>query len=584
MSRKINGVTVGTPMNPERFGGSGGKATDEVYILKEGETEEDIPQDVDLAIFPDEDSEAIDWTNYYNKDEINEIITKADFKKGKSAYEVAVDEGFEGTETEWLASLKGEKGKAFTYEDFSKEQLEELKGDKGDDFTYDDFTPEQIEALRGKKGDKGDPFTYEDFTDEQLSALKGEKGDAFTYDDFTPEQLEKLKGEQGDPFTYEDFTDEQLEALKGEKGDPGDSITEEDKQEIISAVLEALPELPEQGGNTESPGGGMSAQIQTDFNQNDDTQVDFIKNRPCYTTDEYKHTVVWGDENIDYQMYKIGDIVPRKDGLNEIALNAYLSFELNGERFESEIEGKCTNADALPPELVGIEDMDADFSFMFIGEYEPVQIMFLYSDLVEDGEVLQPAGVYCFELLEQYNGLNLDDADIDFTFTYNFHKTIKPEYVPSDGGTLKMVLTPPEEGSILEDGIPITFEEYFKILISMYSPTDLQVWMSSGSEEEHLYIPMRNLGMGCFEVTIIGIDMILVVTETESGVYLMPELIRAWEGGGEAQTASTTYGLRRPSLSDQITASLEERGLTLAQIKEKLPKFDITKFMDKGVS
>jgi len=30
---------------------------------------------------------------------------------GKSAYEVAVDNGFEGTETEWLASLKGADGK-----------------------------------------------------------------------------------------------------------------------------------------------------------------------------------------------------------------------------------------------------------------------------------------------------------------------------------------------------------------------------------------------------------------------------------------------------------------------------------------
>lgn len=29
---------------------------------------------------------------------------------GKSAYELAVDHGFEGTEEEWLASLKGDKG------------------------------------------------------------------------------------------------------------------------------------------------------------------------------------------------------------------------------------------------------------------------------------------------------------------------------------------------------------------------------------------------------------------------------------------------------------------------------------------
>lgn len=31
-------------------------------------------------------------------------------KDGKSAYQVALDEGFVGTEEEWLESLKGEKG------------------------------------------------------------------------------------------------------------------------------------------------------------------------------------------------------------------------------------------------------------------------------------------------------------------------------------------------------------------------------------------------------------------------------------------------------------------------------------------
>lgn len=44
-----------------------------------------------------------------------------------------------------------------------------------------------------RKGDKGDAFTYDDFTSEQLTRLKGDKGEAFTYDDFTPEQIEDLK-------------------------------------------------------------------------------------------------------------------------------------------------------------------------------------------------------------------------------------------------------------------------------------------------------------------------------------------------------------------------------------------------------
>ena len=121
-------------------------------------------------------------------------------KEGKSAYEVAVKNGFSGTEAEWLASLKGEKG---------------------------------------------DAFVYADFTSEQLAALKGEKGDAFVYADFTSEQLAALKGEKGDAFTYSDFTAEQLAALKGEKGDKPikgtDYFTNTDKTEIVDAVLAAMP-------------------------------------------------------------------------------------------------------------------------------------------------------------------------------------------------------------------------------------------------------------------------------------------------------------------------------------------------------
>ena len=46
---------------------------------------------------------------------------------GLSAYEIAARHGFEGTEEEWLASLKGEKGDAFTYSDFTPGQIADLK-------------------------------------------------------------------------------------------------------------------------------------------------------------------------------------------------------------------------------------------------------------------------------------------------------------------------------------------------------------------------------------------------------------------------------------------------------------------------
>lgn len=104
-------------------------------------------------------------------------------KEGKSAYEVAVKNGFSGTEVEWLASLKGEKGDAFVYADFTSEQLAALKGEKGDAFTYSDFTAEQLAALKGEKGDKPikgtDYFTNSDKTeivDAVLAAMPNAEG------------------------------------------------------------------------------------------------------------------------------------------------------------------------------------------------------------------------------------------------------------------------------------------------------------------------------------------------------------------------------------------------------------------------
>lgn len=121
-------------------------------------------------------------------------------KDGKSAYDVAVKNGFEGTEEEWLESLEGEKGD---------------KGDRGNPGIYLG-TGEMPEDCNVQIDPDGNVLAHED--------LKGDKGDPFTYEDFTPEQLEslKVKGDKGDAFTYEDFTPEQLADLKGEKGEQGE--------------------------------------------------------------------------------------------------------------------------------------------------------------------------------------------------------------------------------------------------------------------------------------------------------------------------------------------------------------------------
>lgn len=64
--------------------------------------------------------------------------------QGLSAYQVAVQHGFEGTEDEWLISLKGEKGETGP------------KGDKGDP---------------GQKGEKGDPGSDASVTKQNVEAV-----------------------------------------------------------------------------------------------------------------------------------------------------------------------------------------------------------------------------------------------------------------------------------------------------------------------------------------------------------------------------------------------------------------------------
>ena len=47
-------------------------------------------------------------------------------KDGKSAYEVALANGFDGTETEWLESLKGEKGDAYALTDSDRREIADM--------------------------------------------------------------------------------------------------------------------------------------------------------------------------------------------------------------------------------------------------------------------------------------------------------------------------------------------------------------------------------------------------------------------------------------------------------------------------
>ena len=108
-----------------------------------------------------------------------------DLPRGKSAYEVAVENGFSGTETEWLASLKGATGAPGADGKDGTDGKTPYVGDNGNWYIGADDTGKPSRGAKGDKGEKGD------------KGAKGDKGDT------------GARGEPGSP------------GAKGDKGDTG---------------------------------------------------------------------------------------------------------------------------------------------------------------------------------------------------------------------------------------------------------------------------------------------------------------------------------------------------------------------------
>ena len=113
---------------------------------------------------------------------------------GKSAYQIAVEQGYQGSESDWLSSLKGDKGEkgntgakgnpgqdgadgksAYAiavehgYEDSEEKWLLSLKGEKGDTGERGEKGDTGLQGERGEKGETGQ---------QGVPGEKGEKGDA----------------------------------------------------------------------------------------------------------------------------------------------------------------------------------------------------------------------------------------------------------------------------------------------------------------------------------------------------------------------------------------------------------------------
>lgn len=127
--------------------------------------------------------------------------------QGLSAHQVAVQHGFEGTEDEWLISLKGEKGETGP------------KGDKGDTGEKGATGERGPQGLQGERG---------------LQGVQGEKGEQGIQGPVGP------KGEQGE---------QGIQGIQGPQGEPGPQGPKGDTGSGLNlkGELDSESQLPQEG-------------------------------------------------------------------------------------------------------------------------------------------------------------------------------------------------------------------------------------------------------------------------------------------------------------------------------------------------
>ena len=127
--------------------------------------------------------------------------------QGLSAYQVAVQHGFEGTEAEWLISLKGEKGETGPKGD---------KGDTGEKGATGERGPQGLQGERGLQGVQGEKG------EQGIQGPVGPKGEQ------GEQGIQGIQGPQGEP------------GQQGPKGDTGSGLN-------IKGELDSESQLPQEG-------------------------------------------------------------------------------------------------------------------------------------------------------------------------------------------------------------------------------------------------------------------------------------------------------------------------------------------------
>lgn len=136
---------------------------------------------------------------------------------GKSAYEIAVEHGYAGTETEWLASLKGEPGETPDMSEYPKtsevtiiveREIEAATGDfhsHANKATLDRLTPELMQDLDGlQQFEDGTKYEIQTINEEllTLNAQRHTHNNKDVLDSITQEMLNGIASAERQAHTH----------------------------------------------------------------------------------------------------------------------------------------------------------------------------------------------------------------------------------------------------------------------------------------------------------------------------------------------------------------------------------------------
>ena len=165
------------------------------------------------------------------KEEVKAILDGglSDGKDGLSAYELAQQEGFDGTLEEWLDSLKGEQGPEGPEGKAGPQGPAGPEGPKGDEGPQGKEGAQGLTGATGPQGPKGDPGDtgpQGPIGPEGPQGLKGDTGEKGSQGPQGAQGIQGIQGPQGPKGDTGDIGPtgpKGDEGPKGPKGDPGDT-------------------------------------------------------------------------------------------------------------------------------------------------------------------------------------------------------------------------------------------------------------------------------------------------------------------------------------------------------------------------